>query len=159
MDLVRPAGPDFGFNITSSPLLRVKVPDVIAREGSLPLRWIEGVAYSEMTRAEAAHWMSNPVWAALNPDIAKIADVMPNPNYVTVMVPDGVGTLIGADGEEYRTEMTTGARWCGCRPISRGSCSTAACRPRRRGIARTPSLPPALAHRPRPRSASTSPPH
>jgi hypothetical protein len=89
----------------------VKVPTEIARERQLPLRWIGGEAYAEMTRADAAAWMQNPVWADLDPGLAELAgahDVLHHPNYVTVMVPDGAGTLIGADGKEYRTEVKNG---------------------------------------------------
>jgi hypothetical protein len=111
MDGVRPAGAPFNFNFSTAPLLMVKVPEVIAAEGRMPMRRIGTECFAEMTRAEAAGWLKNPAWAALNPDIAKQlagADVQPI-DYVAVMVPEtGITTITDINGHEYRAEIKNG---------------------------------------------------
>jgi hypothetical protein len=74
------------------------------------LRRVGHDTFVELTRAEAAHWLANPVWAGLNPDLAKQlagADVQPI-DHVTVMVPEGVSIVTDATGREYRVEIKNG---------------------------------------------------
>jgi hypothetical protein len=74
MDAVRTPGPEFGWNMTSAPLVRVVVPPVIAAEGAVngrSLRRIEGKAIAELTRGEACGWLQNPEWRRLNQELAE----------------------------------------------------------------------------------------
>jgi hypothetical protein len=72
MDPFRPAGPAFGFDLNPAPLVSIKVPSPIAAEGRLPrTRRIGTQVVAEMTRREAAGWLSNPVWRSLNPELVR----------------------------------------------------------------------------------------
>jgi hypothetical protein len=73
-DDVRVAGPEFGWNMTSEPLLQVTVPLVIAHEGAINGRSflrLGDKTIAEMTRAEARQWLKNPGWRSLNQELAK----------------------------------------------------------------------------------------
>jgi len=113
MDDIRAPGPDFGFSLNPAPLLMVKVPPQIAAEGRVrSWRKIGDDTFTEMTRVEAAQWMQNPVWAGLNPDIARqlAGAEMQRIDYVTVMVPPEIAasTVTDVDGREYRVEIKNG---------------------------------------------------
>jgi len=52
-------------------LVQVVLPDVIARENSMRgTRRIGDRVCVEMTRSEAAGWLRNPAWRALNAELA-----------------------------------------------------------------------------------------
>ncbi len=70
-DDVRASGPPFNWEFSAEPLVQVVLPDVIARENSMRgTRRIGDRVCVEMTRSEAAGWLRNPAWRALNAELA-----------------------------------------------------------------------------------------
>jgi hypothetical protein len=71
-DDIRAAGPEFGWNMSSEPLVQVTLPPVIAAESRMRnARRIGDKTIAEMTRSEAADRLRNPAWRDLNEALAK----------------------------------------------------------------------------------------
>jgi hypothetical protein len=60
------------WNFSTAALVLVALPPVIANEGRMPgMRWREGKAFAEMTRAEAIERLRHPAWRSLNEELAR----------------------------------------------------------------------------------------
>jgi hypothetical protein len=69
------APPQHGWNMTNELIVRVVLPEPIASENSMRnTRRIGDQVIAEMTRAEAADWLRNPVWRDLNRALAAELD-------------------------------------------------------------------------------------
>jgi hypothetical protein len=62
--------PELGYDLNPPPLVKVNVPPA-AVPGLPGVRFIGDQAYIDTTPAEAAGWLRNPVWCALNGELAE----------------------------------------------------------------------------------------
>ena len=62
--------PELGYDLNPPPLVKVNVPPACV-PGLAGTRFIGDQAYIEVTRGEAVDWLRNPVWRALNGDLAE----------------------------------------------------------------------------------------
>jgi hypothetical protein len=63
-------GPEQGYDLNPPPLVKVNVPTACV-PGLAGVRFIGDAAYIEVARGEAAGWLRNPVWRALNRALAE----------------------------------------------------------------------------------------
>jgi hypothetical protein len=75
IDDVKP--PAFGYDFSGAPLVQIRVPDVIAREGWVyagnhrhNVRRNGDCGYVDLRREDADELLRHPVWAALNKALA-----------------------------------------------------------------------------------------